>query len=281
MLSRKRIAAIVIPTLFAAPAALYVDGASHGDPARPGASDGLDELLRGMGFNPINPPSNIIELGSIYQVSADGREYRTICRVDPALLASQVVVSPSTREVAEQLHHASYALEGQVAQKINAKLGAENGELIRYSLDDVQLLEVPLAVNRMIFEKLISTPECQAEVDFQLRNNQFVCQGQTILTASAEYRIGTASDISDAAHLRDVVAAVKEAVEADTKAEVETTGTRQLSGKALHYGVKVNPLCAAPPHSRFSRALPHDRFEQYVNFVEFRILESVLPATSD
>jgi hypothetical protein len=234
-----------------------------------------------MGFNPINPPSNIIGLGSIYQVSADGREYRTICPADTALLSASIFESPSTRTVAQQLQRAGYALEGQFAQRISDKLGADKSQAVRYSLSDVKLLEVPLAVNRTIFTRLIEDAACRAEVDFELQNHQFVCQGQTILAATAAYDIATGSDVTDAVQLRQAAAAVKEVIEADATGHVETSGTKLITGSALHYGVKVNPLCVAPPHSRFARTLPRNRFDQAMNFIKFSMLEPILPTTAD
>jgi hypothetical protein len=281
MALRTHIAAIVVPALFVGPAALYHFSDSAVVTGRSDNGGGLDDLLRSMGFNPINPPSNIIGLGSIYQVSADGREYRTICPVGTALLSASVSESPSTRTVAEQLQRASFALEGQFAQRISDKIGADKSQAVRYTLSDVRLLEVPLAVNRTIFTRLIEDAACRAEVDFELRNQQFVCQSQTILEATAAYDVATGSTVTDAVQLQQTTAAVKEVIEADAKGHVETSGTKLITGSALHYGVKVNPLCVAPPQSRFARSLPRNRFDQAMNFIKFRMLEPILPATPD
>lgn len=278
-LGRKSVAVLVFVALVVVPAAIYVGipGDRSGEPD----GSGLDTLLRGMGFNPINPPSTLIGLGSVYQVSADGREYRTICPVDPALLAGNVVESPSTRTVAEQLRRASYTMEGKLARKISDKLGADSTESIHYSLTDVELLEVPLAVNRMIFATLTESPACKAEVDFELASGQFVCQGQTILSATADYDVRAASKETDSVQVRQAVSVVKAAIDANAKADSGTSGAKSVAGSGLHWGVKVNPVCIAPPHSRFARVLPRDRFDQVLNFVKFQILENVLPARRD
>jgi hypothetical protein len=143
------------------PLPIYIAVTSLGNNNNP---DVLDDLLRTMGFNPINPPSILLGLGSIYQVSADGREYRTICQASQQLLTGKIVESPSTRTVAEQLQRASYRLRGDLAQKVSAQIGSEQSESVRYSLNDVKLLEIPLSINRGIFSTLVSDPSCKAEV---------------------------------------------------------------------------------------------------------------------
>jgi hypothetical protein len=239
--------------------------------------DALDDLLRTMGFNPINPPSTLIGLGSIYRVSADGREYQTLCPASPELLAGKSVESPSTRTVADQLKRATYKLNGKLAQQVSDAIGSDQSESVRYSLNDVKLLEIPLSINRTVFATLVSDESCKQEVDYQLNNNEFVCQGQTILAASAEYEVQSASGMSNAAATEQALQAVKGAVEANTNTEVIRSGAKLTSGTSLDYGIKVNPTCIAPPHARFARRLPRNGFDRFMNFVKLNILEPLLP----
>jgi hypothetical protein len=210
-------------------------------------------------------------------VSADGKEYQTLCQASTELLAGKIVESPSTRTVADQLKRATYKLKGKLAQQVSDAIGSDQSESVRYSLNDVKLLEIPLSSNRNIFAELVKDQNCRQEVDYQLGNGEFVCQGQTILAASAEYEVRTASGLSGAAATEHALRAVKGAVEANTQTEITRSGDKLTSGEALHYGVKVNPSCITPPHGRFARRLPRNGFDRFMNFVKLSILEPILP----
>jgi hypothetical protein len=83
---------------------------------------GLDGVLRDMGFYPVNPPSTLVGLGTLYHVSSDGRNYTTVCEVDPALFVGKIKTSPSTRYAAQQLQDASYKWDGRLASLVRTKL---------------------------------------------------------------------------------------------------------------------------------------------------------------
>jgi hypothetical protein len=56
---------------------------------------------------------------------------------------------------------------------------------------------------------------------------------------------------------------------------------RLFAGRALNYGVSMNPICLAPPNGRFERVLPHTALGRLTNFVLFNIVEPILPAKPD
>ena len=60
----------------AVPAVVYYEELPSGDP--------LADKLRGYGFFPINPPSTLINIGSLYYVSADASDFRAICGAEQA-----------------------------------------------------------------------------------------------------------------------------------------------------------------------------------------------------
>ena len=110
----------------------------------------------------------------------------------------------------------------------------------------------------------------------------YVCQGQKILQATAEYKLDLETRKKLATHAKatveDVNKTMKRAIEAQTGQEVEERSGRLLAGSALKYGVAMNPVCLAPPDGRFRRVLPQTTFRRAVNFVLFRIIEPLLPA---
>lgn len=229
---------------------------------------GLDGVLRDMGFYPVNPPSTLVGLGSLYNVSADGRNYTTVCEVDPALLAGKIKKSPSTRYAAQQLQDASYGWDARLASIVRTKLTSDIVDSVSLSLSDVTVLEVPLAWNEEIFRKLTEDPDCDSTVRRLLNNNEFVCQGQAILAATVEYGVNIKSDVRNATEAKkEAVSAVKTAVAASSNVEVVQQDEKLVTGTALHYGVKVSPICLTLPNARHGRYLPHNWVDRVVNFV--------------
>jgi hypothetical protein len=110
-----------------------------------------------------------------------------------------------------------------------------------------------------------------------------VCQGQRILQATAEYKLDLDenSQLGTHAKAENVKGSVKQAIESQSQQSVVERDGRLFAGKALQYGVSMNPTCLAPPHARFQRVLPRTRWDRVVNFVLFDILEPILPTKLD
>src|SRR5258707_897742 len=111
----KLVFSVAVP-LFAIP--MWVYSSSH-------SLQGMDGVLRDMGYNSVYPPSTLVGLGSLYNVSPDGRNYRTVCEVDPALLVGRIKSSPSTQYTAQQLQDASYAWGVRLASLVSTKLSSD------------------------------------------------------------------------------------------------------------------------------------------------------------
>jgi len=249
---------VAVP-LIAVPLGLYSSSPSP---------QGLDGVLRDMGFYPVNPPSTLVGLGSLYNVSPDGRNYTTVCEVDPALLVGRIKTSPSTRYAAQQLQDASYAWDARLAKLVSTKLSSDVVDSLTLSLSDVTVLEVPLALNEEILTKLTEDPNCDSAVHRLLENNEFVCQGQGVLAATVEYRVNVKSGVQDATEAkREAINAVKSTVEAHTNVQIMQTDEKLVTGTALHYGVKLNPTCLALPTARHGRYLPRGWVDRVMNFV--------------
>ena len=135
-----------------------------------------------------------------------------------------------------------------------------------FSLTDITLEEIPLASNLQISKKLMSKSECfpDAAVLPLLNSTGYVCQGQEILLATAEFKLDRDSQNKLAAGADITPDKVNEALKAAIKTQsdqsvVERDG-RLYSGSALNYGVEFYPTCLAPSGARFARVLPRISF---------------------
>jgi hypothetical protein len=251
------------------------------------SNDPLGDTLRGYGFVPINPPSNLMTVGSLYYVDSKVRDFTTICIAEKSDL-EEAVVSSRSLEMQESLER-----NGQLATGVKIDVGwllkgsVDKNYVVKVhsSLTDVVLDEIPLGTNWLIFAKLMEKPQCNQIAMQYLRAGGYVCQGQKILRATAEFKLDRDAQSKLGANATatpgDVKDIVKLAVETQSDQAVVDKEGRLLAGKALEYGVSMTPICLAPPNSRFERVLPRTALGQFTNFVLFNILEPILPAKPD
>ncbi|MET0969367.1 MAG: hypothetical protein ABWY18_09225 [Tardiphaga sp.] len=251
------------------------------------SDDALGDSLRGYGFIPVTPPSTLMPVGSLYYVDSKVRDFRAICHADRSDLDESVTTSRSL-EMQETLER-----NGKLATGVNIDLGwLLNGNVdnsyvvkVRSSLTDVNLQEIPLGSNELIFTKLMKKPQCSEIVMRYIHAGFYVCQGQKILNATAEYKLDrdaqnklSASAKATADDIKDIV---KRAVETQGEQSVVDKEGRLLAGKALTYGVLMAPLCIAPTTGHFKRTLPQSTFGRITNYVLFNIVEPLLPASPE
>jgi hypothetical protein len=249
--------------------------------------DPLGDTLRRYGFVPINPPSNLMNVGSLYYVDSKVKDFKAICNAEQDDLKDSVVSSRSW-EMQQSLER-----NGRFATGVNVDVGwLVNGGLdknyvvkVHSSLTDVLLEEIPLGSNWLIFAKLMKKPQCSQVALRYIHAGGYVCQGQKILHATAEFKLDrdaqsklAAGSKATADNVRDIV---KLAVESQSEQAVVEKDGRLFAGTALEYGVSMNPICLAPPDGRFQRVLPQTTWGRVANFVLFNIVEPILPAKPD
>jgi hypothetical protein len=267
-------------TTTAVPAAAYYWTTSRSD-------DLLGGTLREYGFVPIRPPSNLMNVGSLYYVDSRVKDFKAICNAEQDDLKDSVVSSRSW-EMQQSLER-----NGRFATGVNVDVGwLVNGGLdknyvvkVHSSLTDVLLEEIPLGSNWLIFAKLMKKPQCSQVALRYIHAGGYVCQGQKILHATAEFKLDrdaqsklAAGSKTTADNVRDIV---KLAVESQSEQAVVEKDGRLFAGTALEYGVSMNPLCLAPPDAHFQRILPQTALGRVANFVLFNIVEPILPAKPD
>ncbi|MCP3473304.1 hypothetical protein NLM33_23605 [Bradyrhizobium sp. CCGUVB1N3] len=252
-----------------------------------GGEDPLGDTLRTYGFVPINPPSNLMEVGSLYYVDPEVREFKAICHADKADLDGAVVSSRSweMQENLERNGRFNTGVKIDLGWVISGSADKDYVVKVRASLNDVMIEEIPLGANLQIFTKLMSKPQCNEVAMQYLHGGGYVCQGQKILQATAEYKLDRdAQDkltASAKASSDEIKSLVKLAVESQSDQSVVDKGGRLFAGAALKYGVSMNPRCIAPPDGRFWRVLPRTPLDRAKNFLLFNVVEPMLPSRPD
>jgi hypothetical protein len=235
-------------------------------------SSALERSLWDIGFYPIRPPSTLVAPGSIYHVSRDGKFYRLVCKADEEDTRPVMERSPSEETVARELRGIQYTLDLDPAALLNANVKNDMVESVNYSLRDVEVLEIPLEKNHEIFAKLTERKSCGDVVDELLNNRELVCQGQSVLRATVEYRLIAKGSSENSAELAKNVSAVKDALATALSTNVIFDNGRLVSGTALHYGVKVNPVCATRANDTEPRHLPRSHFDEIARLVWVNLL---------
>lgn len=130
----------------------------------------------------------------------------------------------------------------------------------------------------------MDNPQCSKMAMQYIRAGGYVCQGQKMLHATAEFKLDRDSQSKLATkanttpdNVRDVV---KKAIAVQGNQSVVDKDGRWFAGTALKYGVSMNPICLAP-NGRFARVLPTTALGRITNFVLYRIVEPILPGKSE
>ena len=241
----------------ALPAGVYIAG-------RPSQQDALEQAIIKLQFFPVRPPSTLRGPGSLYHVDLNGNILDTVCTADQVLVSNLVHELPTTLIVANALQNAGYSIDGNIVDKINAKLATKQFQSIRYELRDVRVIEIAQAGLTGLNRRLTQNPDCDETIGRLVRARELVCQGASVLLASAEYRVELEQSaeagsvaISDLQVASDVLkesqidnsAKVKAKLGAQSEASAAGSSYRLTSGKNLYYGIKVAPLCVTPPDS--------------------------------
>ncbi len=236
------------------------------------SEDPLGDTLREYGFVPIRPPSNLMNVGSLYYVDSRVKDFKAICNAEIDDLKDSVVSSRSweMQENLERNGRFATGVKVDVGWLLNGGLDKNYVVKVHSSLTDILLEEIPLGSNWAMQ---------------YLRAGGYVCQGQKILHATAEFKLDrdaqsklTASSKATADNIKDIV---KLAVESQSEQAVVEKDGRLFAGTALEYGVSMTPICLAPPDGRFQRILPQTAWGRITNFVLFNIVEPILPAKPD
>jgi hypothetical protein len=225
-----------------------------------------------------------MNVGSLYYVDAAVKDFKAICHAEKADLDGAVVSSRSweMEESLERKGRFATGVQVDVGWLLNGGVDKDYVVKVHSSLTDVVLEEIPLGPNWTIFAKLMEKPQCSQVAMQYIHAGGYVCQGQKILQATAEFKLDRDAQSklatktkATADNIKDIV---KLAVESQSDQSVVDKEGRLFAGTALKYGVSMNPICLAPPNGRFQRVLPRTALGRVTNFVLYNVVEPILPA---
>lgn len=248
------------------------------------SNDPLGDMLRRYGFLPIDPPSNLMNVGSLYYVDSKVKYFTTICNAEKSDLEESVLSSRSL-EMQESLERNGQLSTGLKTWLLKGSLDENYVVKMRSSLTDVALEEIPLGPNWLISVKMMKKPQCNQMAMQYIHAGGYVCQGQKILRATAEFKLDRDAQSKLGANAMATSHNVKKigklAVESQGDQSVVDKEGRLFAGRGLEYGVSMTPICLAPPNARFERVLPRTALGRITNYVLFNIVEPILPARPD
>jgi hypothetical protein len=271
---RRRIA-LTVALAMALPAVVYLRGST-------GHQDALEQAIIKLQFFPVRPPSILRGPGSFYHVDVNGNILDTVCQADQVLVGSLAQESETTLVVASALQNAGYAIDGNILEKINARLNAKQLHSVRYELRDVRVIEVAQANLLGVSKRLLMDPNCESKISEFVHARELVCQGASVLLASADYQVqleqslkaesmakGDLQIVSEVLRENriDDSSAVKPALgkaQVSSSASDEGSNYRLTSGKNLYYGIKVSPLCVTPKEASRAWRVPRNRVERVI-----------------
>lgn len=229
------LASFALPVVLAAPGiAFWI--------TPPPARDDIESVIERAGFEPLVPPSRLHGPGALYEV--EGRSYRKVCDVAPALLQGKLRTSPTESHVRQRLQSGGFSLGGQFLRTVNAKLGGNRVTSVEYRLTGATISEITMSDLADIEDELLRNKTCDQTVQRLLKEHHKVCPGYAVLGATTSYSVKVASKLeSNAASRAPIVHAVRETIEGETKSRVQVSDNDQLTGEELFYGIQLSSLC--------------------------------------
>jgi hypothetical protein len=234
---RLRLASIALPVLLIVPGVYYVVS-----PSVP-PLDAIETVIKGAGFDPLVPPNRLRGPGALYVVEGGGR-YTKVCDAAPDLLQAKIRKSPTPGQVHDRLESGGFSLGGTLLDSINASLGAIRVTSIEYTLADPAISEISLSDLAEIENGLLQQKRCDQTVQRLLKQGKKVCSGAAALSATTRYKVHVDAKFETNAEDRGpILNAAQKALAEHTQSQIQSTGTDELAGEDLFYGIQLSELC--------------------------------------
>src|SRR5258708_17024675 len=148
-------------------------------------------MLGEYGFAPISPPSNLMNVGSLYYVDSQVKDFRAICNAEKDDLKDSVVSSRSweLQRNRERNGRLATGVKVDVGWLLNGGVDKNYVMKVHSALTDIILDESPLGSNWVIFAKLMEKPQCSQVAMRYIRAGGYVCRGQKILHPTAQFQV--------------------------------------------------------------------------------------------
>jgi hypothetical protein len=211
-------------------------------PATQASHDAIEAVIKQAGFDPLLPPSQLRGPGAIYVV--DNGFYRKVCDADAEMLQGKIRTSPTANQTSERLETGRFSLSGQIIESLNARLGGSRVTAIEYRLTDAAISEIPLSELSEIEDTLLRRQSCDRTVERLLKANRKVCSGYAALKATTYYKVHVDAKVESGIDIREpILRAAQQTIELHTQGSVHISGTEELTGQDLFYGIQLSSLC--------------------------------------
>jgi len=235
---RLRLASVALPLILAAPGAYY-----YIIPAAAPPVDEIETVIKEAGFDPLVPPNRLRGPGALYVVEGGGR-YTKVCDADPGVLDAKVRRSPTPSQIHDRLESGGFWVKGKLLDKVNAKLGGNRVTSIEYRISDPAISEISLSDLGEIEDGLLQQERCDKTVQRLLKAKKKVCSGVAALSATTHYRVHVDRTFEAGANGRTpILNAAQQAIAEHTQSQIQSTGTDELAGENLFYGIQLSSLC--------------------------------------
>jgi hypothetical protein len=232
-----RLASVAMPIILLVPGVYFVL-----TPPAP-AEDEIEAVIKEAGFDPLVPPNRLRGPGALYVVEGGGR-YTKVCDAAPDLLQAKIHKSPTPGQVHDRLESGGFSVGGKLLNSINTTLGATRVISIEYTLADPSISEISLSDLAEIEDGLLRQKSCDETVQRLLKANKKVCSGAAALSATTRYRVHVDSKLDAGGDSRaPVLSAAQKAIEEHTQSQTRSTGTDELAGENLFYGIQLSTFC--------------------------------------
>src|SRR5438874_11145302 len=133
-----------------------------------------------------------MSVGSLYYIDAAVTNFTSICDPKEEDLTGRVKESRSWEKMQEDLEQNgrfSTKMTVDLSSLFKGDVGQNYVHSLHATLTEVFLEEIPLVDSSLIFQKLMARPECDSTAMYYIRAGGYVCQGQKILRATAEFKL--------------------------------------------------------------------------------------------
>jgi len=234
---RLLLASVALPLVMLGPGVYYI-----AMPSVPPA-DEIETVIRGAGFDPLVPPNRLRGPGALYVVEGGGR-YTKVCDAEPGVLQTKVHKSPTPGQVHDRLESGGFSLSGALLDNINAGFGATRVTSIEYTLADPAISEISLSDLSEIEDAMLQQKRCDETVHRLLKQGKKICSGAAALSATTRYRVHVDAKFKANADDRaPILSAAQKALAEHTQSQIQSTGSDELSGEDLFYGIQLSELC--------------------------------------
>jgi hypothetical protein len=208
--------------------------------SQPGDHNGLGELVEESGYRELTPPSQLFgpgTIGTVEKLSDGSLQLHLACSMDNEELAALWQQSSTiNRQFASKLEN-TYKASAEALRKAIANTAGTRVKRVSASLQDMHVITMTHENLLKIRSKYLAG-SCEEAIIWNLRAGASVCQTEEVLRADIAYKVV----FEDGLSATEKAELTKE-IGASVDISHDNTGTDEVRGDDLYFGVKLNVTC--------------------------------------